>query len=259
MNLETTCAKINKLDLHRRGIERGYSAFRDRTEREFGTALADTVEQAVTDVFAAIIQKIARKSTRDDIVAVFQKNGWLVKNEQRLIDQFDDYHDLAKVEQRGLLAGHSQLEGAFSLKGLNQEYFKYVSERTIILSNENLPGATVAVSDLGHPPNLNCAFGLKAVLPHQADYLVWWAVKGSLLWKYFSEPTDLGVSSWEIFDPSIGVDRRRPFSKCVLGKADFRFGPSTSEERFYLAAFGTSQSEHQVDLRQGSYLAYHAL
>ncbi|WP_319544756.1 hypothetical protein [Ruegeria conchae] len=214
---------------------------------------------AVADIFSAIIQRIAGQSTRDEMVTVFQKNGWLTKNGQRLIDHFDDYHDLASVEQRGPLAGHSQFEGAFSLKSLNQKYFEYVGDRTIILSKVNLPGATVAISNLGDPPNLDYAFGLKAVLPYQADHLLWWAIKRSMLWRYFSEPTDLRMKSWGVFDPSIGVDRSRPFSKCVLGKADFRLGPSTNEERFYLAAFGTSQSEQEIDLRQGSYLAYHVL
>lgn len=259
MNLQTTLAELNKLDLPRRGVERGYSTFRDRTEREFGKAIAGNVEQAVADIFAAIIQRVAGQSTRDDMVAAFQKNGWIKKTVQRLIDQFDDYHNLASVERRGPLAGHSQLEGAFSLESLNQKYFKYVGDRTIILSNVNLPGATVAVSNLGDPPQLDCAFGLKAVLPYQADYLLWWAIKHSVLWSYFSEPTDLGTKSWRVFFPSSGVDRSRPFSKCALGKSDFRLGPSTSEERFYLAAFGTSQPDQEFDFRQGSYLAYHVL
>ncbi|MDV4169668.1 hypothetical protein R1W00_16390 [Rhodovulum sp. FJ3] len=250
---------MNELKPRRRGIQRTFSTFRDRTEKEFGNAMAENVERAVSGVFTCIVNRIARPLRQVDVVATLQENGWHISDNPSLIDRLLSCHDLASVEQRGRLSGHSQFEGALFLESLNTKYFGLLDERTKVLSNDKLPGSILSVSDLGNAPNPDYAFGLKAVFPHQADYLLWWATKHSTVWKHFAEPNDLDEKSWAVFKPSFGVDRTRSFAKCALGKVDFSLGPSRSEERFYLAAFGVAEPGRQSEPCQGSYLAYHVM
>jgi hypothetical protein len=231
----------------------------DRTENEFGSAMAENVERAVSVIFTCIIKRIAGRLHREDVVAIFQENGWRISDNPILTERLLSCHDLASVEERGKLSGHSQFAGAFTLESLNTKYFGQFDDRTKVLSNDNLPGSILSISNLGDEPNPNYAFGLKAVLPYQADYLLWWATKHSNVWKHFSEPTDLDEKSWAVLEPSFDVDRTRTFAKCVLGKSDFRLGPQRSEERFYLAAFGAAEPGRKCEPVQGSYLAYHVM
>lgn len=259
MNLETTVAHLNELKPRRRGIQRTYSTFRDRTEKEFGSAVAESVERAVSSIFTCIGRRIAGKLRQEDLVGLLEQSGWRISENSSLTGELLSCHDLASAEQRGQLSGHSQFEGAFLLKSLNAKYFNLHGDRTVVLSNDELPGSVIGLSNLGDPPDPDYAFGLKAILPHQADYLLWWATKHSNVWKHFAEPTDLGEKSWAVFQPSFDVDRTRSFAKCALGKMDFHLGPSRSEERFYLAAFGVAKPEQKCAPSQGSYLAYHVM
>jgi hypothetical protein len=259
MNLETTVAHLNELEPRRRGIQRTYSRYRELTEEAFGSAAAGNIEGVVSDIFTCIGRRIVGQLCQEDMVGLLEQNGWRISDNPHLTEELIYCHDLASVEQRGKLSGHSQFDGAFSLKGLNAKYFDVGSERTVVLLNDGLPGSVVALSNLGDPPDQDYAFGLKAVLPHQADYLLWWATKHSNVWKHFAEPTDLGEKSWAVLQPSFDVDRTRSFAKCALGRSDFHLGPSRSEERFYLSAFGVAEPEQKYALNQGSYLAYHVM
>lgn len=259
MNLETTVAHLNELEPRRRGIQRTYSRYKELTEEAFGSAVAGSVESVVSDIFTCIGKKIVGQLRQEDMVGLLQQNGWQISDNTHLTDELLYCQDLASVEQRGELSGHSQFEGAVSLKGLNAKYFDAVSERTVVLLNDGLPGSVVALSNLGDPPDPDYAFGLKSVVPHQADYLLWWATKHSNVWKHFAEPTDLGEKSWAVFQPSFDVDRTRSFAKCALGKSDIRVVSSRSEERFYLSAFGVAEPQQKHALSQGWYLAYHVM
>jgi hypothetical protein len=259
MNLESTIAHLNELEPRHRGIQRTYSRFRELTEEAFGSAAAGNAECVVSDIFTCIGRKIAGQLCQGDMVGLLEQNGWRVSDNPHLTDELLYCHDLASVEQQGKLSGHSQFEDAFSLKGLNAKYFNASSERTVVLVNDRLPGSVVALSNLGDPPDPDYAFGLKAVLPHQADYFLWWATKHSNVWKHFAEPTDLGENSWRVFRPSLGVDRKRSSAKCALVKSEFNVVSSRSEERFYLSAFGVAEPEQEYALSQGSYLAYHVM
>ncbi|MEP5761252.1 MAG: hypothetical protein ABJ327_18425 [Litoreibacter sp.] len=127
------------------------------------------------------------------------------------------------------------------------------------MTHPKLSGAMLAVSDLGDLPQPEFAFGLKAVLPHYADYLLWWAVRCSPLWSYFATSFDLGINSWSVAAAPSVDDRIRPFAKVAFGAKDQRLGPSNSEEIFYAAAFNAPKTDRELEISQGTYLAYHVL
>jgi len=153
MNLETTVAHLKELEPRRRGIQRTYSRYRELTEEAFGSAAARNVECVVSDIFTCIGRRIVGPLCQEDMVGLLEQSGWRISDSPHLTDELIYCHDLASVEQRGKLSGHSQFEGAFSLKGLNAKYFYAGSERTVVLLNDRLPGSVVALSNLGDPPD----------------------------------------------------------------------------------------------------------
>jgi hypothetical protein len=259
MNIKEALSKYSKLELSRPKVLRSYETFRERTVREFGEDLAYETDVAIAAIFEVIVLKIAGDLNRPDAVAIFQNHGWNPVAENELLDCFARYHNLAHVPQSSGRKGHSQFENALFLKSLNDKYFDEIGERTTILTNSKLSGAMLAVSDLGDLPQPDFAFGLKAVLPHYADYLLWWAVRCSAIWPYFANPADLGANNWSVVEASSVDNRIRPFAKVALGAKDHRLGPSNSEERFYSAAFAASEMGEGLEISQGSYLAYHVL
>ncbi len=95
MNLETTFAELNKLRPRRRGFDRSYSTFRDRTEKEFGSVIAENVEQAISGIFTAVLKRISGPLVLEDTVINFQKNGWSISGESNLVNELESYHDVA--------------------------------------------------------------------------------------------------------------------------------------------------------------------
>ncbi len=259
MNIEEVLFQHNKLDLPRPKILRSYETFRERTVREFGADLAYEIDGAIAAIFEVILLKIAGDLSRVDAVAIFQNHGWRPVAQNELVDHFARYHDFARIAPNLERKGHSQFENAFFLESLNSKHFEEVGIRTTILGHPKLPSAMVAISDLGDLPQPEFAFGLKAVFPHYADYLLWWAVRCSPLWSYFANPSDLGTNSWSVANASSVDDRIRPFAKVALGAKDHRLGPSNNEERFYAAAFVAPETDQKLEILEGTYLAYHVL
>lgn len=258
MNIEEVLSKHSKLEMPRPKVLRSYETFRERTVREFGEGLAYEIDVTIAAIFEVIVLKIAGNLDRLGAAATFQSHGWTPATDNQFVHCFSKYHDLAHVPQSLGRSGHSQFESAFFLKSLDNKYFDEIGERTTILTNSKVPGAMLAVSDLGDLPQPSFAFGLKAVLPHCADYLLWWALRSSALWSHFANPTDLGSNSWSVGQASTIDDRLRPFAKVALGEKNFQLGPSRSEECFYTAPF-TAETDDELEVSQGSYLAYHSL
>lgn len=259
MNIEEVLSKHSKLELPRPKVLRSYETFRERTVREFGEDLAYEIDVTIAAIFEVIVLNITGSLDRTDAAAMFQSHGWTPAANNELVHRFSKCHDLAQVPQSSGRKGHSQFDGAFSLKNLNNKYFDEIDERTTILTNSKVPGAMLAVSNLGDLPKPSFAFGLKAVLPHSADYLLWWAVRCSALWPHFANPTDLESNSWSVVESSSVDGRQRPFAKVALGTKNFRLGPSHREECFYTAPFSASETDDELEMSQGSYLAYHSL
>ncbi|WP_019955351.1 hypothetical protein [Yoonia vestfoldensis] len=258
MTIEQTVLSHRDLSLVRSHIKRDYATLRDRTMREYGPDLAAQADRAVALIIDVIMRKIARKIDRDDAVKVFAENGWHIDSGTSP-DLFAQYHDLALIAPQGPITGLSEFEAAFFLKSLDQKHFGQSKERTIILINQDFPDAVLAISNLGDEPRRDRAFGLKAILPPCADYLLWWAVRSSRLWTYFAEPVDLDENAWVVRSAPAQTQRKRPFAKAALGIRDHRLAPAISEERFFVAPFAVPVATTDLTVRAGSYLAYHCL
>ncbi len=256
MTLEQTVASHRDLPLIHAHVTRDYTTLRDRTVREYGPDRAALADRAVALIIDVIMRKIARKIDRDVAVKAFADNGWHIESGTSP-DLFGQYHALARIASHGPIGGLSEFEAAYFLQSLDRKYFGQSVERTVILSNRSFPDALLAVSNLGDEPRPEYAFGLKAILPPCADYLLWWAVRSSGLWTYFAEPVDLGDNAWVVRDAPMQTRRARPFAKAALGMRDHRLGPANSEERFFVAPFAVPDATTDLTIRAGTYLAYH--
>lgn len=258
MTLEQTVASHLDLPLIHSHVTRDYKTLRDRTVREYGAGLAQEADRAVALVLDVVMRKISRQIDRDDAVKAFANNGW--RNVPGMLpDLFVRYHELARIASYESISGLSEFERAVFLQSLDRKYFGQSSARTMTLINPNFPGAMLAISNLGHEPQPDYAFGLKAILPQCADYLLWWAVRSARLWTYFSEPVDFGENAWEVRSAPAQSQGERPFAKAALGIRNKRLVPAISEERFFVAPFSVPDDIEHLSIRAGTYLAYHRL
>lgn len=263
MKLAQTLGAFGADDLAVARITSGYEAHRLRTEDIVGVEKADVLEHVVACIHEAVAIKLTnRRSTKSLIDELLLAEGWVMEKDYAALSQFTLCHDQACKQASNARHQLTQYSSDCALWALNARYFDDLGERTHLFEHPLIAGARVALSDLGHEPDVTSAFGMKVILPSAADHLLWWALSQSLLSLHFSVPTLNGAQSWHVAEPDgLHLEARR-WTKTLMGRSDQMDEESRSEERFFSAPFVFTAGEErtaQPALTEGTYIAYHRL